>query len=526
MHLSIIIVNYNVKYFLEQCLYSVQKACEGIDTEIIVIDNNSTDGSKFFLEPSFLKVNFIWNNVNAGFAKANNQGLALAKGKYILFLNPDTILPEDCIKKCLHFFNLNNKIGALGIRMVDGSGNFLKESKRGFPSPATSLFKLFGLASLFPRSKTFAHYYLAHLSNTQNNEVDVLAGAFIMIPKTVLNDIGNFDERFFMYGEDIDLSFRIQKAGYKNYYFADSTIVHFKGESTKKESHKYVFLFYSAMNLFVKKHYDARKAGFIIIILQIAILLRAALSAIKNLFKKHILPILDVCIILTTFLGTVFFWSNYIKREVNYFSNILCIVIYFFIAFFLLLTYYWWEYNKRDNPIQLIQSKVIAALVLLAIYFLLPQNISFLKGVLLFGILLPFVLMSIIKWLFNKVKYAETKNKTEEKQQTIIVAEEKEFIIILNLLQKTGLSKNVLGRIGNWNETSPPLGNIKQLPEIVKKYMVKEIIFCENGSSFKEIINTISILPQGVRNKFHTAGSNSIVGSDSKNLNGDYIIIV
>jgi len=144
----------------------------------------------------------------------------------------------------------------------------------------------------------------------------------------------------------------------------------------------------------------------------------------------------------------------------------------------------------------------------------------------LFGILLPFVLMSIIKWLFNKVKYAETKNKTEEKQQTIIVAEEKEFIIILNLLQKTGLSKNVLGRIGNWNETSPPLGNIKQLPEIVKKYMVKEIIFCENGSSFKEIINTISILPQGVRNKFHTAGSNSIVGSDSKNLNGDYIIIV
>ncbi len=232
----------------------------------------------------------------------------------------------------MHFFNLNNKIGALGIRMVDGSGNFLKESKRGFPSPATSLFKLFGLASLFPRSKTFAHYYLAHLSNTQNNEVDVLAGAFIMIPKTVLNDIGNFDERFFMYGEDIDLSFRIQKAGYKNYYFADSTIVHFKGESTKKESYKYVFLFYSAMNLFVKKHYDARKAGFIIIILQIAILLRAALSAIKNLFKKHILLILDVCIILTTFLGTVFFGVIILNGKQIIFQ-IFYVLLFIFLSF-------------------------------------------------------------------------------------------------------------------------------------------------------------------------------------------------
>ncbi|MEO6541840.1 MAG: glycosyltransferase family 2 protein, partial [Ferruginibacter sp.] len=236
MQLSVIIVNYNVKYFLEQCLYSVQKACLGIDAEIIVTDNNSSDGSRAFLEPAFPAVNFIWNTNNLGFAKANNQALAMAKGDLILFLNPDTILPEDSIQNCLQFFNLNKKAGALGIHMVDGSGNFLKESKRAFPSPLTSLYKLTGLTRLFPHSKIFARYHLGHLSEHENHEVDVLAGAFIMMPRKVLEEIGNFDEQFFMYGEDVDLSFRIQKAGYKNYYFAESSIIHFKGESTKRGS--------------------------------------------------------------------------------------------------------------------------------------------------------------------------------------------------------------------------------------------------------------------------------------------------
>ena len=154
MHLSVIIVNYNVKHFLEQCLYSVQKACLGIEAEIIVADNNSTDGSRAFLEPAFPAVNFIWNSNNVGFAKANNQALANAKGDFILFLNPDTILPEDCIEKCLQFFKEHKTAGAVGIQMIDGSGNFLKESKRAFPSPLTSLYKLTGLTRLFTKPKT------------------------------------------------------------------------------------------------------------------------------------------------------------------------------------------------------------------------------------------------------------------------------------------------------------------------------------------------------------------------------------
>ena len=202
--MTVIIVNYNVKYFLEQCLCSVLKAAKNTATQILVVDNNSTDGSLEFLKPKFPGVQFIVNNTNRGFAKANNQLLALAQGEYILFLNPDTIVAEDCFDKCIGFLQSHPDAGALGIRMVDGTGRFLKESKRAFPSPLTSLFKLSGLATLFPRSQLFAKYHLGHLPEKENHVVDVLAGAFIMTTRSILDKIGNFDETFFMYGEDID----------------------------------------------------------------------------------------------------------------------------------------------------------------------------------------------------------------------------------------------------------------------------------------------------------------------------------
>ena len=282
MHLSVIIVNYNVKYFLEQCLYSVENALLNIDAQIIVIDNNSNDGSKEFFTNKFPKVNFVWSSENFGFSKANNLGLAQAKGKYILFLNPDTLVAEDCFEKCISFFETHKNVGALGIRMIDGSGKFLKESKRGFPSLFPSLFKLFALTSLFPTSKIFARYYLGNLSENENHAVDVLSGAFMFIEKKVLDKIGGFDEDFFMYGEDIDLSYRIQNAGFRNYYFSESTIIHFKGESTKKGNLKYVQLFYGAMNLFLQKHNTSAKSSLYSFFIKIAIGLKMA----DNSFKK------------------------------------------------------------------------------------------------------------------------------------------------------------------------------------------------------------------------------------------------
>ena len=276
MQLSVIIVNYNVKYFLEQCLCSVIKACDDIQAEIFVVDNNSTDGSKEFFSGRFASVTFVWLAANSGFSKANNIGLQKATGKYVLFLNPDTIIPEDCLKKCIGVFGTDNSIGALGVHMIDGSGSFLRESKRGFPFPFTSLFKLSGLISLFPKSAVFAHYYLGNLDEKKNCEADVLAGAFMMIRKLITDKLGGFDEEFFMYGEDIDLSYRIQNAGYKNLYYAETTIIHFKGESTPQKTIQYVKLFYGAMALFIKKHYNKRLSGIYNMLIRFTIFLKTS----------------------------------------------------------------------------------------------------------------------------------------------------------------------------------------------------------------------------------------------------------
>ena len=257
MQLSIIIVNYNVKYFLEQCLLSVIKACNGITAEILVIDNNSTDGSKSYFANKYPSVKFYWLTENLGFGKANNYALQHAKGEHILFLNPDTIVGETCFTDCLQFFNNNKDCGALGVRMLDGTGNFLKESKRGFPFLSVAFYKAVGLANIFPN--TFGQYYATHIQEQEVKTVDVLAGAFMMLQQKVIEATKGFDESFFMYGEDIDLSYRLKKAGFENYYLGTNTIIHFKGESTAKKSNTYFDNFYGAMKRFADKHSTQNK---------------------------------------------------------------------------------------------------------------------------------------------------------------------------------------------------------------------------------------------------------------------------
>jgi GT2 family glycosyltransferase len=293
MLLSVIIVNYNVKYFLEQCLCSVRKAIGEVavatgeqNVEVMVIDNNSTDGSIEYLQPRFPFVQFIKNNINQGFSKANNQGLKKANGKYVLFLNPDTIIPEDAFIKCIVFMESHTDAGALGVYMIDGTGQYLKESKRGFPSLWVSFCKMSGLTRWLPTSKIFARYYMGHLSNERVQKVDILSGAYMMARKAALHKTGGFDEQFFMYAEDIDLSYRIQQAGYTNYFLPDCPIVHFKGESTRKDS-KYIRLFYKAMVQFVQKHFHGEMAWLYTGLLEAVIWVRAALSVVSRKYGKR-----------------------------------------------------------------------------------------------------------------------------------------------------------------------------------------------------------------------------------------------
>jgi GT2 family glycosyltransferase len=286
MKLSIVIVNYNVKYLLEQCLFSVQKAIDLFrqEAEIIVVDNDSSDGSREYLPSVFKEVKFVFNNENDGFAKACNQGLKISSGNWVLFLNPDTLVPEDCFQKCILFFETHADAGAIGVRMVNGKNQFLKESKRGFPSPAASFYKLFGIASLFPGSKIFAKYYMGHLPEKENNPVDVLSGAFMMIKKEALQQTGGFDKSFFMYGEDIDLCYRISLAGFQNYYLGEITITHFKGRSTSY-NYNQIITFYGAMNLFIKKHYRGKRSLLFIWALYTGVWLRKMMATAGLFFR-------------------------------------------------------------------------------------------------------------------------------------------------------------------------------------------------------------------------------------------------
>lgn len=526
LELSIIIVNHNVKYFLEQCLCSVLKACASIKAEVFVVDNQSTDGSRAFFENRFSNVQFIWSNSNDGFARANNRAVSLAKGRYVLFLNPDTIVPEDCFTQCLAFMEAHPQAGALGICMVDGSGQFLKESKRAFPSPLTSFYKLSGLTRLFPRSQTFGRYYLGHLSEKENHQVDVLAGAFMLLPKQVLDTVGSFDDTFFMYGEDVDLSYRIQKAGYHNYYFADSTIIHFKGESTKKGSLNYVRLFYKAMSQFVKKHYSGSRAGIFNLSVQAAIWGRAALSGLSRFLQRIGLPLLDAGIILASFWLVKLCWSAYIQQAVNYLPNMLVIAFPVFTIIFLIASYYTGLYDKWYQRQQLARSTFWAALILLSGYALLPESLRFSRGILVFGIALAFILMSFLRWLFIRWGIIKKLANHGETPQTVVVAGRQDYDTVVQLMQAAGMEQKVLGRISSSEVAEDnTLGTLQQLPQLLKKYPIKEVVFCEDGLSFARIIDMVQLLPAGISNKFHASGSYSIVGSDSKDDSGQYVAV-
>ncbi|TDP60737.1 glycosyltransferase family 2 protein [Flavobacterium dankookense] len=251
MQLSVIILNYNVRYFLELCVLSVQKAIQNIDAEIIVVDNNSSDDSCAMMAARFPNVKLIENKTNFGFPKGNNIGVDQAKGEYICILNPDTVVAEDTFEKILNTKNWQLNTGLIGCKLIDGTGNFLPESKRGVPTPWVAFTKIFGLYKI---SNVFGKYYAQHLSENQSGKVDILVGAFMVMKRSLYLEVGGFDENCFMYSDDIDLSYMVKKSGRENYYFAEASVIHYKGESTVRDE-KYMKRFQEAMNFFYNKHF-------------------------------------------------------------------------------------------------------------------------------------------------------------------------------------------------------------------------------------------------------------------------------
>lgn len=528
MQLSVIIVNYNVKYFLEQALLSVRKAAKGLLVEIIVVDNNSVDGSGEMVMEKFPEVQFVQNQTNTGFAVANNQAIRLAKGKYILLLNPDTVVEEDTFAKTIEFMETHPEAGGLGVRMIDGSGKFLPESKRGFPTPFVAFCKTFGLSSLFSKSKIFNRYHLGYLSEFEINEVDVLAGAFMMMRKEALDKVGLLDEAFFMYGEDIDLSYRIVLGGYKNYYFPSTSIIHYKGESTKKGSLNYVKTFYQAMIIFAQKHFSGTEGKVFIAMLQFAIYLRAFLTLLFNLWQQLSLPLLDAALM---FLGMYIlqdFWAVRNFKNPNYYpDSLLYFNIPFYISFWLLGVFFYGGYDKRQKISAVVHGLTIATVLLMAIYGLFPTELRSSRMLLLLGAVWAFISTIITRIIRHFLHYKNLQFGGKPVRNYIIVGSIEESTRVRHLLFEAGVQQNFIGTIANTEQFDSKhfINHIARLEDVILIYKINEIIFCSKDITAQEIMQLMTKLGADIDYKIVPEASLSIIGSSSKNTSGELYTI-
>lgn len=527
MKLSIIIVNYNVEFFLENCLNSVFKALKTLDAEVIVVDNSSVDGSVEMVQQKFPKAKLIANQENLGFSKANNQAIRIAKGELILLLNPDTVVEENTFKVCCDFFDKTANAGGLGIKMVDGKGNFLPESKRGLPTPSVAFYKIFGLSVLFPKSERFSKYHLGHLSKNENHEIEILSGAFMMIRKDILDKIGLLDENFFMYGEDIDLSYRIIKAGYKNYYLSDTSIIHYKGESTKKSSINYVFVFYRAMAIFAKKHFSSKNANIFSYLINLAIYLRAGLAVLTRTVKHILLPILDSIFLYTGIIIFKGYYESKIKyteggsypEEVAQYGIPIMIGIYIFTNWFN------GGYSIPTKFGNILKGLFSGSLAILIVYSLLDESYRFSRAIVLFSVLWALFIVPAYRFILNLLrirKFYKTKV-----QRIAIIGKKDELNRITSFLKDTLIQPDLISYI-NPNQEDDGFnysGKLNHLKDIIDIYKINEVIFCSKDISSSEIIEYMSTIKnKEVDFKIAQPESLYIIGSNSIESSGEYYI--
>jgi len=440
-------------------------------------------------------------------------------------LNPDTVIEVDTLDKCVAFMNAHPQGGGLGVKMIDGKGDFLAESKRGFPTPWVAFYKIFGLAKLFPKSKKFGHYHLGYLDKNKTHEVEVLSGAFMVLRKSVLDKIGVLDEDYFMYGEDIDLSYRIIKNGYKNYYFSDTRIIHYKGESTKKTSVNYVFIFYKAMIIFAQKHFTTNSTGVFKLLIHLAIYFRACIALSNRIIDKALPIMMDAGLILSSLIGLFYF-----KNEIHSLNDSSIEIVYkqiipLFTCTWILSLLFNGAYKNNVSLGRLIRSFFLGTLIIASLSYFIDEY-RYSKNFLIEGSILSmsmvFLFRGGVHWIKNgRFELGENKNK-----KIVIVGSYAECDRIDSLLHESNYKLNILGFITTGNNTDVKgkyLGFTKQLQNIVRLYKVDEIIFCSKDLPANSIIEWMTQIDNTLVDfKIVPEESNIIIGSNSKNRRGDF----
>jgi len=528
MQLSVIIVNYNVKYFLEQALHSVYKAMHGVNGEVFVVDNNSADGSCEMVRRKFPQTIVIENKSNTGFSVANNQAIKQAMGKYVLLLNPDTVVEEDCFRRCIDFMDTQLDAGALGVKMIDGKGKFLPESKRSLPTPKVAFYKMFGFASIFPKSKTFGKYHLGFLSNDEVHEVEVLSGAFMFIRKATLDKIGLLDEDYFMYGEDIDLSYRITQGGYKNYYFPNTTIIHYKGESTKKTSVNYVFVFYRAMIIFAQKHYSNKHAKLFSFLISFAIYIRAGISLVARFFQIAHLMIMDATSMYIGIYLIKLYWERNHKfvEGGSYPIEFMLVNASIYTIIWVFGLYLSGAYEKTRSTTAVVKGILFGLIGISLVYAFAPLSYRFSRAIIMLGFVWALIGAYLNRLILYVAKFKKIDLAMAYDTTTIIVGGKNEASRVQDLLNKTKANCKVAGyvTVGNDIEQGDDyLGDVSRLSDIVQVFNAEEIIFCSKDISATQIIQWMSgVNLPGVQYKIVPEESSFIIGSNSKNSAGDF----
>jgi len=507
MHdISIVIVNYNVKDHLDACVASIYKSNGGkYKLEIFIVDNNSVDGSSLLIKSKYPDVIFIENDKNVGFSKANNVALKKVTGKYVLILNPDTILEEGTFEKLISFCESNKDAGAVGSKLIQANGKLDLACKRSFPSLGVALPKIIGLSKVFPKSKIFGKYNLTYLDENETYEVDAICGAFMFIPHVVLEKAGLFDEDYFMYGEDLDLCFRIKKSGYKIFYYPEVKTVHLKGESTKKSGIAYVNNFYGAMNIFVTKNLGG---SFILtLFLKMGVFYFSFFSYLKRIFGYIKYPFLDILLLYVSFFISI-------KSRFDIFPNtsylfIISIYILIWIIIFGLFKVYSKHYNI---PIASTFNAIIAGFFINSSITYFFKQYAYSREVILFSTILSIAFLLSYRAVISLYRYMISKNIIMKKINLLIVGDkeltqdvEERFLAKYNVIYFNRISEKK---------------DIGTLSEIIKIKNINEVVFSGDYFSNHEILKVMwGFSGKNVIFKIVPTGNDLILSKLHSNIN-------
>ena len=531
MELSIIIVNYNVKEFLQNLLHSIEKASSNILKEIIVVDNASDDGSVEVIKEKFPSVKLLENKNNVGFGRANNQGLAIAKGKYILFINPDCIVSEDTLDKMISFFESHPDCGLAGCKILNSDGTLQLACRRSFPGPWTSFTKVTGLSNIFPTSKIFARYNLTYLDENKTYEVDAVSGSFMMIRKEVYQKTNGFDEQFFMYGEDLDLCYRVQKNDYKVFYVHSTQIIHYKGESTKRSNLDETKLFYDAMHLFVKKHLSS--FPLVELILRSAIGFRKIFAFLGKRKLSLYTAFTDFIIFdLSLFAAETFYKS--ITEWVGFDPDAYLIIytvpalIHIFVAILVGV------YRKEEVSVLRNFGAIITSFLILTSATFFFKQYAFSRAVVLIAFILFLILSTLFRILLKLIFKVGIKLDGALNRRTVIVGTDDEAVMIAKKIKSQkadlhsfiGLIGKTHSEIGKQVNDFKVIGSTGNIKNVFSEKKINEVIFSSEEISYADMMSIVSASKNN-NIDFKIVGSdrNFVVGKSSVSMLDDIPLV-